>query len=64
MEISVRKYKEKHIVDVRGELDLYNAFRLKETVQKMVAMAGQAKGVIDSLLSRFRRATGTRSADE
>ena len=38
MEISVRKYKEKHIVDVRGELDLYNAFRLKETVQKMVAM--------------------------
>jgi anti-sigma B factor antagonist len=38
MEIGVRKYQEKHIVDVRGELDLYNAFRLKETVQKMVAM--------------------------
>jgi anti-anti-sigma factor len=38
MEIAIRKFQEKHIIDVKGELDLYNAFRLKETVQKLVAM--------------------------
>jgi len=36
MDIAIRKYQQKQIIDVNGELDLYNAFRLKEAVQEMV----------------------------
>lgn len=37
---------------------------IRVPVQKIAAMAGQAKCVIDGLLSRFRSATGTRSEDQ
>ncbi len=38
MDIAVRRYQETHIIDLKGDLDLYSAFRLKDTVQKMLAM--------------------------
>jgi len=37
MEIAIRRFQEFHVLDVTGELDLYNAFRLKDAVEKMIA---------------------------
>ena len=36
MELKVRKNKEVYIIDVRGEMDLYNSYKLKELVMKMI----------------------------
>ena len=36
MDIAIRKYQRNYIIDVKGDLDLYNAFRLKEAVQRMI----------------------------
>ena len=36
MELKVRKNKEVYIIDVSGEMDLYNSYRLKELVMKMI----------------------------
>ena len=36
MELKVRKNKEVYIVDVSGEMDLYNSYKLKELVMKMI----------------------------
>lgn len=36
MELSMRKSGETYIVDVKGEMDLYNAHQLKELVNKML----------------------------
>jgi anti-sigma B factor antagonist len=35
MDIKIRKFEENFIIDVSGEIDLYNAFRLKEVVRGM-----------------------------
>jgi anti-sigma B factor antagonist len=35
MELKVRKSQEIYIIDVQGELDLYNAYKLKELLTKM-----------------------------
>jgi len=35
MELGLRRYKEIYIVDVKGDLDLYNAHELKEVVNKL-----------------------------
>ncbi|MDC7239052.1 MAG: anti-sigma factor antagonist [Spirochaetales bacterium] len=36
MELKVRKSKHIYIVDIEGEMDLYNAYKLKELVSKML----------------------------
>jgi anti-sigma B factor antagonist len=36
MELKIRKSQEIYIVDVQGELDLYNAYKLKELLTKML----------------------------
>ena len=36
MEIAVRKIQETYIIDIGGEVDMYNAHRLKEVVATMV----------------------------
>lgn len=36
MELAIRKYKDIYIIDIRGDLDLYSAHKLKEVVAKMV----------------------------
>lgn len=36
MDIEIRKFEETHIIDVGGEVDMYNAHRLKEVVAAMV----------------------------
>jgi len=36
MELKLRKHKETYIIDVIGEMDLYNAYKLKEIVIKML----------------------------
>ena len=36
MDIKIRKFEENYIIDVSGEIDLYNAFRLKEVVRGMM----------------------------
>ncbi|MDR2110969.1 MAG: STAS domain-containing protein [Spirochaetaceae bacterium] len=36
MELKIRKSKEIYIIDVYGELDLYNSFKLKELLMKMI----------------------------
>lgn len=36
MELSMRKSGEVYIVDVKGEMDLYNAHQLKDLVNKMI----------------------------
>ncbi len=36
MELKVRKNKEVYIVDVSGEMDLYNSYKLKELIMKML----------------------------
>ncbi|HET6452691.1 MAG TPA: STAS domain-containing protein [Spirochaetia bacterium] len=47
MEISIRAHEEKHVLDVSGELDLYNAYRLREAVQRLAA--GDSQGVVLNL---------------
>jgi anti-sigma B factor antagonist len=36
MEIKFRKYKDVYIVDVKGDMDLYNAHELKDVVNKLI----------------------------
>ena len=36
MELKMRKNKEVYIVDVSGEMDLYNSYKLKELIAKML----------------------------
>lgn len=36
MELGLRRYKEIYIVDVKGDMDLYNAHELKEIVNKLM----------------------------
>ncbi|MBF9018308.1 MULTISPECIES: STAS domain-containing protein [unclassified Oceanispirochaeta] len=36
MELKVRKSKHIYIIDIEGEMDLYNAYKLKELVGKML----------------------------
>ena len=36
MELKIRKSDENYIIDVNGEMDLYNSYRLKELVMKML----------------------------
>jgi anti-sigma B factor antagonist len=36
MELTIRKSEEIYIIDVQGELDLYNAYKLKELLTKML----------------------------
>jgi anti-sigma B factor antagonist len=37
MELRIRKSKDVYVVDVQGELDLYNSYKLKELLTKMLA---------------------------
>ncbi len=37
MELKLRKAGKIYVIDVIGEMDLYNAFRLKDLVKKMIA---------------------------
>ena len=36
MELKIRKNGEVYIIDVNGEMDLYNSYKLKELVMKML----------------------------
>lgn len=36
MELKIRKHNETYIIDVSGEMDLYNSYKLKELVMKML----------------------------
>ena len=36
MELKIRKSAEIYIVDVNGEMDLYNSYKLKELIMKML----------------------------
>jgi anti-sigma B factor antagonist len=36
MELKIRKINEKYIIDVNGEMDLYNSYKLKELITKML----------------------------
>ena len=36
MELKIRKHGETYIIDVNGEMDLYNSYKLKELVMKML----------------------------
>jgi anti-sigma B factor antagonist len=36
MELKIRKNREIYIIDIQGELDLYNAYKLKELLMKML----------------------------
>jgi anti-sigma B factor antagonist len=36
MELKIRKNGETYIIDVNGEMDLYNSYKLKELVMKML----------------------------
>ncbi len=36
MEIGFRKYKQIYIIDVKGDMDLYNAHELKDVVNKLI----------------------------
>ncbi len=35
MDVKVRRFEDNHVIDVVGEIDMYNAHRLKEVVQGM-----------------------------
>ena len=41
MELKIRKNKEVYIVDITGEMDLYNSYKLKELVAKMLERSVQ-----------------------
>ena len=36
MDLKIRKNGEIYIIDVNGEMDLYNSYKLKELVMKMI----------------------------
>jgi len=36
MELKIRKHSDTYIVDVNGEMDLYNSYKLKELIMKML----------------------------
>ena len=36
MELKMRKNKDVYIVDVSGEMDLYNSYKLKDLIAKMI----------------------------
>ncbi len=36
MEIGFRRYKDVYIVDVKGDMDLYNAHELKDVINKLI----------------------------
>jgi anti-sigma B factor antagonist len=36
MELKIRKSSDNYIIDVNGEMDLYNSYKLKELVMKML----------------------------
>jgi anti-sigma B factor antagonist len=36
MELKIRRNKEIYIIDIQGEMDLYNSFKLKELLMKMI----------------------------
>ena len=36
MELKIRKAKEIYIIDVSGEMDLYNSYKLKDLIVKMI----------------------------
>jgi anti-sigma B factor antagonist len=36
MELKIRKHSDIYIIDVNGEMDLYNSYKLKELVMKML----------------------------
>ena len=36
MELKIRKNGDNYIIDVNGEMDLYNSYKLKELVMKMI----------------------------
>ncbi|GHV84412.1 anti-sigma factor antagonist [Spirochaetia bacterium] len=36
MELKIRKNEETYIIDVLGEMDLYNSYKLKELLMKMI----------------------------
>jgi anti-sigma B factor antagonist len=36
MELKIRRNKEIYIIDILGEMDLYNSFKLKELLMKMI----------------------------
>ncbi|MGC9313888.1 MAG: STAS domain-containing protein, partial [Sediminispirochaetaceae bacterium] len=36
MEIGFRKYKQIYIIDVKGDMDLYNAHELKDVVTRLI----------------------------
>jgi anti-sigma B factor antagonist len=36
MELKIRKNEQIYIIDVQGEMDLYNSFKLKELLMKMI----------------------------
>jgi len=36
MELKIRKNGNNYIIDVNGEMDLYNSYKLKELVMKML----------------------------
>jgi anti-sigma B factor antagonist len=42
MDIAVRQFQGTHILEVSGELDLYNAYRLREAVQGLLAQGARA----------------------
>ena len=44
MELKIRKNQEVYIVDITGEMDLYNAYKLKELIAKMLERS--VKGII------------------
>ena len=44
MELKMRKNKDVFIIDVAGEMDLYNSYKIKELVMKM--MERQVKSVV------------------
>lgn len=36
MELKIRKINDNYIIDVNGEMDLYNSYKLKELISKML----------------------------
>jgi anti-anti-sigma factor len=44
MELKIRKNQEVYIVDITGEMDLYNSYKLKELIAKMLERS--VKGII------------------
>ena len=48
MELKIRKNSEDYIVDTIGEMDLYNSYKLKELVNKMIekGVSGDQIGII------------------